>query len=315
MAALTLAQSLVGHPNVVAATLVDEFPKSSYIFEKMPFTAMAQAGGNGWVYQYQRVTTDSSATVRAINAEYTEAQALQTAYTVNLKVLGGSFKIDRAIVDLNNSASSIEKQARLKTKATIAKFQDLFINGDLGTTPEEFDGISDMVTGSSTEVDGASIDLSTAANITTNYHAFLDLLGELISKLDGTPSALFMPAKMKLIMESIGRRVTGYQTTNNEFGVPISTYNGIPLIDLGAKPASTSDIIPTAVGLTSIYAVRFGEDGVHGLLPSNKAQALNVIIPDMKSAGAVKTGEVELITAIAMETSRCAAKLKSIKVA
>lgn len=314
MAALTLAQALVGVPNKISSLLADEFVKSSFIFQNMPFESMAQAGGLGWVYQYQRLTTGSGAATRALNAEYTESQAVTTAYTVNLKVLGGSFKLDRAIADLNtNSVAMINFQVEQKKKAIIALFNDLMINGDAGSDATQFDGLNDALTGSSTEVDGASLDLSTAALRVSNAKPFLDLLDYTISLMDGTPSALLMNNQMLFVLKAIARNEAALQPIE-QFGKQLLSYNGVPLVSLGEKAGSTDPVIATTTKLSDIYAVRFGLDGLHGVLPSNVASALNVYLPDLKTPGAVKTGEVELITAMALKTTKSAAKLKAIKV-
>ena len=77
-----------------------------------------------------------------------------TQHTVNLKVFGGSFQIDRVIAE--NEVQVVDHvlfQIGQKTKATIAKFHDMFINGDSGVgAGTEFDGLDKALTGSSTEL-------------------------------------------------------------------------------------------------------------------------------------------------------------------
>ena len=67
-------------------------------------------------------------------------------------------------------------------------------------------------------------------------------------------------------------------------------------------------------GLTDIYAVRFGLDGFHGVaVPGN---LINTWLPDFSTAGAVKTGEVEMgPVAVVLKSSRAAAVLRNVKVA
>ena len=61
-------------------------------------------------------------------------------------------------------------------------------------------------------------------------------------------------------------------------------------------------------GLTSIYAVRFGMDGFHGV--AVPGQLIQTWLPDFSTAGAVKTGEVEMgPVAVVLKSSRAAAVL------
>ena len=91
--------------------------------------------------------------------------------------------------------------------------------------------------------------------------------------------------------------------------------NGIPLIDLGAKPASTDPIvsIDSTTGETSLYAVCLGMEHIHGVSMAGQPP-LRSWLPKFEEAGAVKTGEVEMVAAIAIKQTRSAAVLRKIKV-
>lgn len=72
----------------------------------------------------------------------------------------------------------------------------------------------------------------------------------------------------------------------------------------------------TAVaGVTDLYAVRFGLDGFHAVTITG-GDIIQTWLPDFTSAGAVKTGEVELgPVAVALKATKAAAVLRNIKVA
>ena len=93
----------------------------------------------------------------------------------------------------------------------------------------------------------------------------------------------------------------------------IEYYGGIPLIDLGAKSGSTDPIIETVDGKTSLYAVRMGLDGFHGVT-MNSQSPIRTWLPDFETAGTVKRGEVEMVAAVALKSTHAAAVLRGIKI-
>lgn len=316
---ITLEQAKQLSQDKLTQYVIDEFRKSP-LLEAMVFdnTVLPQ-GGSTLAYSYNRVTTLPTAAGRAINSEYEPQEAVTTQFTVNLKVFGGSFQVDRVIA--NNQRQVVEHipfQVAQKAAATRALFADMFINGDSGVVETDFDGLDKAITGSSTEhVPTTAIDLSTSANITANFHLFMDTLDKWLASLDGMPSALMMNRSMLAIMNGIARR-SGYFSTSDvdAFGRPVTKYQGIPLMDLGDKPGTSNPIIATAAatGETSIYAARFALDGVHGVSPSG-SDLVNVYLPDMTAPGAVKTGEVEMVAAVALKATRAAGVLRKIKIA
>ncbi|NLT99008.1 MAG: phage capsid protein [Christensenellaceae bacterium] len=316
---ITLEQAKQLRQDKLTQCVIDEFRKSPLLDMLVFDNTVLPQGGSTLAYSYNRVTTLPTAASRAINAEYVPQETVTTQVTVNLKIFGGSFQVDRVIA--NNQKQVVEHipfQVAQKSAATRALFADLFINGDSGLVPTDFDGIDKAVTGSSTEhVPGAAIDLSTSENITANFHLFMDTLDKWLATMDGMPSALMMNRAMLAIMNGIARR-SGYFSTSDvdAFGRPVTKYQGIPLMDLGDKPGTSNPIIATAAatGETAIYAARFALDGVHGVSPSG-SDLVNVYLPDMTASGAVKTGEVEMVAAVALKATRAAGVLRKIKIA
>lgn len=67
-------------------------------------------------------------------------------------------------------------------------------------------------------------------------------------------------------------------------------------------------------GLTDLYAVRLGLDGVHGASVGGSS-LVTVLPPDLSTPGAVKRGEVEMgPVALAVRTTQAAAVLRNLKV-
>ena len=90
-------------------------------------------------------------------------------------------------------------------------------------------------------------------------------------------------------------------------------YGGIPLVDLGTKSGSSEPIIATQNGRTSLYAVRLGLDGFHGVT-MNSQSPIRTWLPDFETAGTTKRGEVEMVAAVALKSTRAAAVLHGIKI-
>ncbi|MCX7689042.1 MAG: hypothetical protein N2045_13850 [Fimbriimonadales bacterium] len=311
----TLAEYKAAQENSIDTLVIDEFRRSSWLLDNILFDDGANVTGAAtWQYAYDRVTTLTTAATRAVNAEYVPQEPKTTKVTVECKILGGSFEMDRTQVATPRFGSLLEFMLRQKIQATQALFSDLFINGDDAGDPTQFDGVDVAVTGSSTDKNAASLALDTSANIDSNYKAFMDIVFDWLSTLDGRPSALLMNRSMRSKMRSIAFRA-GYLTqTEDAFGRNVEGFDGIPMVDLGDKPGTSNPIIPTATGLTKIYAVRLGLDGVHGVSP-NGAVFLRTYLPDLALPGAVKKGEVEMVATIALKATRAAGVLRNIKIA
>ena len=73
--------------------VIDEFRKSA-LLDMLPFDNNVKPGGStSMLYAYNRTTTQPTAGVRAINAEYVAQEAKTTRYTTEMKILGGSFPL------------------------------------------------------------------------------------------------------------------------------------------------------------------------------------------------------------------------------
>lgn len=312
--AVTLAQAKLNVQDDIQAGIIDEFAKSSYLLNNIPFDDVVSplGGGATMTYGYTRLVTQPTADFRAVNEEYTPQEVKKQRYTVDLKIFGGAFEIDRIIAGMGGIVDEVQLQAAQKAKAASALFCDTVINGDSATNAKAFDGLDVALTGTDTEVT-TTADLSTSALVTTNYMAFLDEFDEFLSNLNGTPDALLMNSKMAAKMRAVARRAGMYQTTQDAYGRTVEQYGGIPFVDLGAKPGSNDPIIATTAGKTDIYAVRFGLDAFHAISMAGQPP-VRMWLPDFTTAGAVKKGEVEMTAAVALKTSASCGVFRGLKV-
>ena len=312
--AVTLAQAKLNVTDDLQLGIIDEFAKSSFILNNIPFHDCVSPVGGGatLTYGYTRLITQPTADFRAINSEYTPHEVQKQRYVTDLKVMGGSYEIDRVIADMGGIADEVALQASQKVKAVSALFTDTIINGDSATNPLAFDGLDVAVTGSSTEFKPAVIDLSTSAAVDANYKVFVDTLDEWVGELDGV-DAFLCNSKMLAKFRAIARRMGQYQMTKNEFGQKVEYFGDVPFVDVGAKSGSNDPIIAIEDGVTSIYAVRFGLDGFHAISMAGRAP-VRTWLPNFNESGAVKTGEVEMIAGCALKSTKAAGVLRNIKV-
>lgn len=315
--AVTLAQSKLNVVDDLQLGVIDEFRKSSWLMNNLTFADVASpvGGGAGYTYAYTRLITQPTADFRAVNSEYTASEVTKQRYTTDLKIFGGSFEVDRIIAATGGIVDEVTLQMQQKIKAAGALFNDTVINGNSSTNSNAFDGLDVALTGSDTEWNSTVIDLSTADKIKTNGDTFLLLLHKCMGKLDGQPTAFLCNSDMKATLEFLAKYQGRYQETQDEFGHYISMYNGIPIIDVGKKAGSNTEVIgnDTTNG-TSLYLARLGLDGFHAISRAG-APIIDTWMPDFTTAGAVKKGEVEMVAGCALKATKAAGVIRKIKVA
>lgn len=326
--AITLAEAKVGMADHVDQQVIDMFRRSSLLLDRMTFDNAISpgTGGSTLAYGYVQLKTPSTASVRTINTEYTAGEAKREKKTTNAIIMGGSFEVDRVLQNTSGAVDELAFQAEQKIKATANYFHNLVINGTsassgAGYVVNTFDGLKKLLSGTSNEIT-SEVQITTAAELTSNYNAFLDELDSFLTVLDGTPSMLLMNSKMLTKLRGAARRAGYYDRSKDDFGRYVETYNGIPLLDAGkyyngsATVDAVADTAATsgAYGTSEIYAVCLGLDGFHGISPTGTG-VINSYMPDLSAPGAVKKGEVELVAGVALKNTLKAAVLKGIATA
>ena len=326
--AITLAEVKVGMADKVDQQVVDMFRRSSLLLDRLTFDNAISpgTGGSTLTYGYIQLKTPSTAAVRQINSEYTANEAKREKKITSAIIMGGSFNVDRVIQDTSGAIDELVFQADEKIKATANFFTNAVINGTsagsgTGYVANTFDGLKKLLAGTSTEYTSTA-DLTTSANIDSNYNTFLDELDEFISGLDGMPDMLIMNRKMLSKLRGIARRAGYYESTKDDFGRVVETYNGIELMDAGQyyNGSNTVNIVDdvaassSAAGTSDIYAVKFGLDAFHGISPTG-TKVISSYMPDLTLPGAVKTGEVELVAGVALKNTLKAGHMTGIKTA
>ena len=313
--AVTLQQAKLNVTDDLQLGIIDEFAKSSFILNNIPFDDCVSPVGGGatLTYGYTRLITQPTADFRAVNSEYATNEVQKQRYTTDLKVFGGAYEIDRIIAGMGGIADEVALQSAQKVKAASALFSDTIINGNSSTDANVFDGLDVAVTGSDTEyTPDAVIDLSTSELVTANATKFVDALDEWLGEMDGV-DVIFCNSKMAAKFRAIARRMGMYQMSKNDFGQKVEFYGSIPFVDLGAKAGTNDPIVGINDGVTSLYAVRFGLDGFHAISMAGQPP-VKIWLPDFSTAGAVKKGEVEMVAGCALKSTKAAGAFRNIKV-
>lgn len=329
---VTLEQAKVGREDKMYGQVIDSLRRQSPLMDKMVFDdcVSPSVGGSNLSYSYMRTKTPSTADFREIGKEYNEDTAAREQITTHLKVFGGEYKVDRVIAETSGIIDEVTYQMEEKIKATKNLFHHTIINGDSATNSKAFDGLNKALVGTSTEVNASSyIDISTSDAMDSNYKAVLDLLDAFLAELSGKPSFLLGNSKLIAKLKGAARRA-GYLTRSEDaFGKSMEGYDGIPFLDMEyfAKvqdgKVTEEPIVPivsrtitestTVSGLTDLYAVSLGLDGFHGVTVT-KGGIITYRLPDFKTAGAVKSGDVEMVASIALKNTRKAGVLRNLKV-
>lgn len=316
--AITLAEAQKNVQDALQMGVIDEFRKSSYILDHITFDdAVSPTGGGATLtYGYTRLTTQPTASFRGVNEEYASSNVSKQRHTVDLKVFGGAFEVDRIIAGMGGIIGEVQLQIEQKVKAARALFNDTFINGDSAVDSRAFDGLEKALAGSDTEfILPETLDMSTAEKIRANYVDFMFYLDKFLKKLDGTPSFIGGNTDFISMIQLCAKIAGKEQTTKDDWGRQVESYNGIPLVDFGAKPGSNEDVVGTnsTTGVSNLYFGRLALDGLHGVSMAGQSP-VNTWVPDFSTAGAVKKGEVEMVAAVALKASKAAGKMGNIKI-
>lgn len=334
--AITLKEMREGMTDKISQQVVDSFIRESEILELLPFdnSVAPTGGGSTLMYGYVQKKLPSKTAFRAINSEYAASQATVEKKSVELKVFGGAFEIDRVIKQAEGMYNNMAFQIDEKIKSAVGTFHNAMINGDASVDANAFDGLDKFLVGQSTEFGADTvIDLSTMDKIKANADVFYEALLKLINSTGA--QAIMVNEGMKTKIQTVAR-ILGYKTESEEaFGRTITTIGEgkVRIIDLknivttegegdeavavetpiiGVKSRTVGS---AQTGLTDIFAVKFGVlDGFHGVTLTGN-NAIQQYLPDFNAPGAVKKGEVEMVACVALKNVKSAGVLRNIKIA
>jgi HK97 family phage major capsid protein len=268
--ALTKVEAAKLTQDLMVRGVIDTIVRDSPLFQVLPFMDVV-----GTAVTYNREATNPAASFYDVGDTWTEATPTFTQVTAALKIMGGDADIDRFLQQTYADPNDLEVEIiKKRAKAVAHLFGDGFYNGDTAVNAKAFDGLTKVLNGTGQEV-------SLGANGGALTLASLDQAIDLIQA--GRPDALLMSKRSRRKLSDL-RRTSGsvLETTVDAFGRHVVMYDGIPVLaDDNVSDAQTQG---TSTQCSSIYAVRFGMEGVMGL-QNSELQVIEVGDLETKDAG------------------------------
>lgn len=232
------------------AGVLSSFAESSPLLRAMPVVTIP---GNS--YAWVRQADLPSVAFRAVNAAFTPSEGHVETRTEALKLVGGEVDVDRALVQqMGPDIRSVHE--RMKAIALGQSVGAKIMSASLATNPLEFDGIRARYGG-------------LAPSATTNVLSAAGALS--IKKLDEAIDAVDNVAGRRVLVmsQAMRRNITAFlrtsvsiQTTRDEFGKQVYTYNGLDILEMDEN-GNTSGASPADTTNQSVYCIALGESGVH----------------------------------------------------
>lgn len=223
-----------------------------------------------------------------LNVDPTVVTATPKAYEAQAYMIRNAIDTDRRLVQDENAIQdprAVRLEAYLRSVAYA--FNDVFINnthtaGDTDAPVGLRGRLDEYATygcESELKIDGGAVDLSQGGMTAATANNFLELVDTLLSYLgapDGNGVVLYMN---DTLLRRFNRAIrvlgagAGFNTVEDAFGRTIERYKGAMVRDIGRKKDQSTRIITTTEDssgvdgsstYTSLYGVRYGQDGLFG---------------------------------------------------
>jgi hypothetical protein len=242
MALSLIEASKIAENDPLKSGIMETLAVSSELLSALPFENI-----QGSAIEYVQEKTLPSISGRAVNTSYTAGTGETQRLKASLKIMGGSFEVDKALIDMFGPAQEAV-QIEMKTKALAGYIERQLLKGDSDSDPKTFDGLQKIVTSGQTITNGTA-------------GLKLAVLDEAIDAVS-SPNAIIMSksVKRRLITASRNSSISGAIAFSlDTFGRQITSYNGIPIITVG-KDNLGAEILDfgEASSSTSVYVASFG---------------------------------------------------------
>ena len=264
MALETIAEADKYSRTQLLAGVVEEILDDSPMFAFLPFDEIL---GNSLTYN--RENTLGSAGFFSPGDVWVESTPEVTEVTAVLKIVGGDADLDQFLKLTRSNEQDLEAvMLSMKTKAVTRKIQNEFIYGDVDDIDAKgWDGLHEIlvpVTGPQDVVAGAT----TAGGAGT--FSKLDEMIDLVRP--GPPDILMMTRRSRRQIAKLQRsQGSGIALeTVQHINRPIMFYGDVPIV-INDFMTDTEDVVDggfagkTGDDTSSILAVKFGAEGLHGI--------------------------------------------------
>lgn len=238
--------------NELVAGVIEEIIEKDELFALLPFV-----GINGKAYVYNRENSLPSADFLSPNDQVNESAGDFTEVVSKLRILAGDVDVDKFLQETESDTNDQRAtQIALKAKAVGRIFKKTIAQGNSSTSPNEFDGLPQLVTSAMTiqaDTNGAALTLN--------------MLDELHDAVINGPDAFVMRAGTIRAYRALLYATGGIQPQMVEipnFGQALLAHNGVPI--LRNDWLAAGETMGSNANTCSVYALRLNElDGFHGL--------------------------------------------------
>lgn len=314
MAVMTLPEYAKGQEDMTIRAIVELYPEAVDFLTVMPFMT-AESGS--FRYQEEGSLPDNVA-FRAINEEPTAGAGLMLDKVEKTFPMAGNLDVDRRLIARQGiDRKSVEQAKHVKKHGSI--FANTFLFGDNQSNHREFSGMKTRLAAVGGSVDGTNYESRLMANATVSGGGALSLsqLDRAIGLVE-SPNAILMPKAIKDRFPAAQRdtSIGGYiDVQPQEFGEEQVRYRGLQIYT-GYGISKFGEFLPfneVAHGgggavTSSIYVVRFSEDGVCGL----QQQPMEVTPIGLTEGGVWDRTNVEWDCGMMIEDPYSAIRLSSI---
>lgn len=249
MAGLTLAQTKDLTNDELRSGVIETMAKESKLLAVLPFLTIE---GSGYAYNVEK----SLATVgfRAINTAYESTPGTKERKTEHLVILGGEAVVDSFQIEVHSNVNDIMAvETALTAKAITYTFEKNFVAGDVAQDANAFDGLTKRA---EITIDKEYAQTAVTADKTVVYDTLVNDIDELLDEVQGGADALIMNKATRRYLTTVARDGAITQT-KNEFGVQVTQYGGVDIIDVEAEVMPENG---------KVFALRFGaNEAVCGL--------------------------------------------------
>lgn len=259
----------------------------------------------------------SSASFRAINASYTADYARLIPKQEPLAILGGETVVDIAIPALYGNDlpgnSIMAYQLAAKARAAYRKWEETFLEGDVGVDPNAFDGLR-------VRCIERNMEFNMAAG-TDRGELTLAAVDEVLSAVVGTKVIItnqWIARKFSALVRAAGQ---AREMVSGEFGRMFDAYAGVPIVvnqrrnDMTTMLGFDEDPGDGGNDAASLYVVHFGsadeDQAVMALVGAAGAWDVQMVEGGGATAP-VEKARLEVYVGMAMHGNRGAARLKGI---
>lgn len=258
-------------PDSKERAIIELFPEALDFIGLVPFLT-----ATGGVYRYQEeAALPDNMGFRAINETPSEGHGLLNDRVEQTFPIAGNIDVDRTLVRRHGAdRRTIDERMSIKRKAKV--WGDTWIDGDNQSAPREFTGLKARLKAVGGSTDGTNYKSRLMANSAASGGGALSLsqLDRAIGLVEN-PTAIIMPKAIKDRFPAAQRDtdIGGFITLDkDEMGRTVTRYGELPIY-CGYGVSNFGEFLPfDEVGVgggsavtSSIYILRFSEDGVVGL--------------------------------------------------